>query len=206
MATQTPERTAAHRPRHRFTVDEYHRMIEAGILTEDDRVELIGGEVVQLSAMGARHAMSLAYLDDELRGLLAGSAQVRAQLPVTIPEYDEPEPDIAIVRPRLDRYRERHPQPEDILLVIEVSDTSLDADLREKLPMYARTGIPEAWIVNLPRQRVERYTDPEAMSGAYRTMERFRPSQQIASVMLPGVVLAVAEILGVPGSDRREQA
>lgn len=206
MATQTPERIAAHRPRHRFTVDEYHRMIEARILTEDDRVELVDGEVLRLSAMGARHGACVGDLTESLAPLVAGRARLRVQLPITIPHYDEPEPDVVIARIRADRYRRGHPKPEDVLLVIEVSDTSLESDLREKLPVYARAGIPEAWIVNLPGRAIERYSDPDPASGVYRAVERFRPGQQIASVVLPSVVIPVAGILGVPGSDHPGQA
>ena len=199
MATQVQQQAVrTGRSRHRFTIRDYHRMIEAGILDENDKVELVGGEVVEMSAMGGRHAGCLAYLDDELRAPLAGRAQVRQQLPITIPHYDEPEPDMALVRPRADRYRRGHPGPEDVLLIIEVSDTTLAYDRGEKLHVYASAAIPETWIADLATREggVERHSDPDPDTGAYRIVRRFGREETVTSPVLPGVALPVRDILG----------
>src|SRR5207247_3212709 len=144
----------AHR---RFTVDEYYRMAETGILAEDDRVELLDGEIVEMSPIGPRHAATVTRLDHLFNRLVGDRAIVRAQNPVRLDGYSEPEPDIALVTPRADFYRAEHPTPRDILLIVEVADTSLRYDRHTKLPGYARAGVPEAWLVDLTADRVERY-------------------------------------------------
>lgn len=206
MVTRTQRAATAEPPRHRFTVDEYHRMIEAGVLDADDRVELVDGEVVEMSAMGAQHVNAVEYLDDELRGPLEGRARVRAQLPVTIPDFDEPEPDISVVRLRPDRYRGIKPGPEDILLLIEISDATLAYDVGVKMPRYASAGIPETWIVDLTARgdAIYRHSDPVPEEGRYRTVTRFGRDEHISSVVLPGLSLPVDEILGSgePGPSR----
>jgi Uma2 family endonuclease len=120
------------------------------------------------------------------------------QLPLTIPDYDEPEPDVAVCRFREDEYARSHPTPADALIVIEVSDSTLDDDLRVKLPVYARAAIPEAWIADLTRRgdAVSRYSDPDPSSGQYRTVARFRRGEEIRSAVLPGLALPVDAVLG----------
>jgi Uma2 family endonuclease len=147
----------AHR---RFTVDEYHRMAEAGILGEDDRVELLDGEIVQVSPIGARHAATVSRLEHLFHHLAGNRAIVRGQNPVRLDNYSEPEPDIALVAPRDDYYAADHPVPRDVLLIVEVADTSLRYDRHRKLPSYARAGIPEVWLVDLTLDRVERHREP----------------------------------------------
>lgn len=180
--------------RRLFTTDEYDRMAEAGILGEDDRVELIGGEVVRMAAMGARHAGCLTDLTRLLPSRLGAPTLLRVQLPVAIPDFDEPEPDLAIVRPRGDAYREGHPTPPDVLLLIEVSDSTLEFDRRVKIPLYARAGIPEAWLVELRNEAIERHTEPSP--EGYRSVRRFRRGETVTSAALPSLVLAVDEVLG----------
>jgi Uma2 family endonuclease len=182
--------------RRRFTVDEYHRLAECGVLGEDDRVELIGGEIVRMAAMGARHAACVTGLTELLVPRLAGVAVVRVQLPVAIPEHDEPEPDIALARPRPDRYAAAHPQPRDILLVIEVADTSLSYDREVKLPVYARAGVPESWLFDLAGRGIERHTEP--VPEGYRRVARAGRGERLASTVLPDLRFDADELLGPP--------
>lgn len=188
---------------HRFTTDEYNRMHEVGILDEDDRVELIDGEVLAMSAIGSRHARCTVYLDDGLRERLPrGAYTIRVQMPLSIPPYDEPEPDVAVVRWREDLYEDAHPGADDTLLVVEVSDVTYRRDRYTKLARYAAAGIPEVWIADLGGngerrgEGVERHTDPNPASGAYRTSARLVRGERIESVALPGLSLPVSDILG----------
>ena len=146
--------------RHRFTVDEFHKMGEAGILTEGHRVELVSGEIVEMAPIGIAHAACVRELDEWLQAVLRGEAIVSAQQPLRV-EYDgEPLPDIAILRSRADRYRSSHPTSADALVVIEVADSSVLYDRNVKSRMYARARIPEYWVVDLPRQSVAVFLSP----------------------------------------------
>ena len=128
--------------RHRLTVDDYHQMAEAGILADDDRVELIEGEVLDMSPIGSLHAALVAMLSQYLAQQAAGRATVWAQNPIHLDETNEPQPDIALVTPRPDFYASAHPTPADTLLVVEVAESSLAYDLGVKVPLYARHGVP----------------------------------------------------------------
>lgn len=152
--------------RRHFTVDEYHRMAKAGILHEDDRIELIEGELIEVAAVGSRHMACVMDLGDLFHDQLRGRARVSIQNPVRLSSRSEPEPDLAILRPRPDRYRRSIPQPEDVLLLIEVSDTTLAYDRGRKLPLYAAAGIPELWIADLPRRRFLIHRQPSGRSYA----------------------------------------
>ena len=154
--------------RWRFTVHDYHRMGEAGILHEDDRVELIEGELVEMTAIGTRHFSCVNRLTRMLVMNVGDEAIVSVQNPVRLNEYNEPQPDFTVIRPR--DYRESLPKPEDVLLLIEVSDTTLAYDRGVKLPLYARAGIREVWIVDLPGETIERHTDPS--EEGYRRADR----------------------------------
>lgn len=196
MTTQTQQPPLVEGARWRFTTDEYHRMIDAGVLGEDDRVELIGGEVVRMAAIGARHGECITDLTEGLALPLAGRARLRIQLPITIPGYDEPEPDVVIARLRPEGYGRSHPGPADVLFLIEVSDSSLSYDRRVKLPIYVRAGIPESWIVDLGGDALERHTDPDPATGAYRTVARIGRGDRLASAVLPDLVLHADAVLG----------
>lgn len=198
MSTQTRYPVATPRPRHRFTVEDYRRMIEVGILGEDARVELIGGEVVRMSAMNARHGAAIRQLDKRLQRTLGETASIGVQLPITIPPYDEPEPDVAVLRAREDEYALAKPTPADALLLIEVSDSTLAYDRDVKLGIYARAGIPESWLVDLtPRgDAIERHTEPDPATGTYRTVARFGRGEEVTSTVLPRIRLPVDAILG----------
>ena len=186
METETQELT-----RRRFSVYEYHRMGEAGILHEDDRVELIEGEIVEMAAIGTKH---FACVNGVTRLLVRGvgdAAIVSVQNPVRLDEHTEPQPDLTVLRVR--DYKESLPMPGDVLLLIEVSDTTLAYDRGVKLPLYARTEVREVWIVNLAGEVIERYTDPSGDS--YRRVERVRRGETIESAALPELSLSVEAVL-----------
>jgi Uma2 family endonuclease len=166
-------------PIARFSVEQYHRMIESGAFTEDDRVELIEGWVVQQMAKGPGHEYSVGQGEDLLRARVPAGWHVRNQAPITLTS-SEPEPDLAVVRGDRGAYRRRHPAPSEVALVIEVSDTSLDTD-RIKGKTYGSAGIAEYWILNLVERRVEVYTRPDAASElGYGSQAMFRANETIA--------------------------
>ena len=178
--------------RHRFSVEDYARMGEAGILTAADRVELVAGEVREMSPIGPSHAGIVDLLAELLFARLAGAAQVRTQGPVRLSRDTELEPDVALLRRRDDYYRRRHPEAGEILLVIEVADSSLPYDRGEKMPRYARAGIPEAWLVDVTAREVTIYSvpEPDGYAGA-RVVRRGEQivSATIAALRLPSTAL-----------------
>jgi Uma2 family endonuclease len=179
--------------KRRFTVDEYYRMAEIGILSEDDRVELIEGEIIDMAPMGDRHANCLRRLDTLLNRRLRETALVSTQCPIHINDLTEPEPDIALLKMRDDFYAE-HPRAQDVLVAIEVSYPSTEYDRGVKLPLYARAGITEAWLVDLIEETIEVYTQP--VNGEYRRTERVKRGEPLASLAVPGLELAVNDVLG----------
>lgn len=179
--------------RRAFTVEEYCRMAEAGILGQDDRVELIDGEIVEMTPIGDRHAVCVRRLDAILQARVAGRAVVSVQSPVRLSERSEPQPDIALLRFRADFYP-RHPGPADVLLLIEVAEASLEIDRAVKAPVYARAGIPEVWLVDLAGEAVEVFRAPGP--GGYGRVERVGRGGRVAPEGLPDLGLAVDEILG----------
>ncbi len=146
--------------RHRFSAEDFHKMAEAGILGEDDRVELIRGEVVELSPIGKRHAYVLNTLVD-LLSPLRSNAVLSVQNPLVLFPDTEVYPDLVLLRPPRTQYRDRLPEAKDVLLVVEVAETSLDHDLKVKLPLYAKAGIPEVWVVDLVREKVHVFRKPQ---------------------------------------------
>jgi Uma2 family endonuclease len=184
--------------RRRFTVEEYYKMAETGILHEDDRVELMDGEILELSPIGSRHAACVKRLLAALPQVIGSEAIVSAQDPVRFSDDTEPQPDVALLKPRDDFYAEAHPGPEDVLLLIEVSDTTLDYDRGEKLKLYADNGIPEYWIADLTSNRVDAYSRP--VNGEYRNLNRFGPGETVTSNAIPNLSITVDAILGPPAS------
>jgi Uma2 family endonuclease len=180
--------------RRHFTVDDLYRMAEAGILTEDDRVELIEGEVVEMSPIGSRHSGCVMRLTTLLTEQLGRSVVVNVQNPVILHEQAGPQPDLAALKPRADFYSESHPTSEDILLIIEVADTSVDYDRHVKIPMYARALIAEVWLIDLTQDVIELYQQPE--NGAFKQISIIRRGQALASAMLPSLQLNADDILG----------
>jgi Uma2 family endonuclease len=179
--------------RRRFTVDQYHQMGEVGILKDDDRVELIEGEIIDMTPIGVRHAQCVAKLTRALVLQLERSALVWAQNPVRLSNKTEVQPDIALLRNRDYSVDESAPGPEHILLVVEVSDSTLAYDEREKLLLYARAGIPEYWLVNLKENVIEVYSDPAG--DEYQTVEQARPGDALAVPGFSGVTVSVLDIL-----------
>jgi len=180
--------------RRSFTVAEYERMGQIGIFSEDDRVELVCGEIIEMSPIGERHAACVDFLTQFITLRLRRDAIVRVQNPVQLDDYSEPQPDIAVLKRRDDFYRRAHPRPEDVLLVIEVSDSPLEYDRKVKTPLYAGAGIPEAWLVNLPEERIEVYSDPAG--GEYQTARSYARRQKLQSHTLTSLRLSVSQVLG----------
>jgi Uma2 family endonuclease len=147
--------------RHRLTVADFYRMAEAGIFGEDDRVELIEGEIIDMAPIGPEHTSSVKRLNRLFDRAAGEQAIVSVQDPIRLDEHNEPEPDLALLRYREDFYRNAHPGPKDVLLLVEVAETSLRYDREIKLPLYAKHGIPEVWIVDLEKRRLEVYRRPE---------------------------------------------
>lgn len=170
----------------RFTIEEYHRLIELGFFPEGDRTELIQGEAIQMVPKGKPHAVCCMNLNEQLILLLSGQAKIRCQDPITLANHSEPEPDFTLVRNRDDNYLSHHPMPDDILLVIEIADSSLDYDRQVKLPLYAEAGIYDYWIVNLLEKQLEIYTTPYQKSTGtfdYRQKQVKLPNE---TVSIPG--------------------
>ncbi len=164
----------------RFTIDEYHRLVELGFLTENDRIELINGEIIQMAAKGTRHTTCCRNLLEELVLLVVGKAKLQCQDPITLPSNSEPEPDFAIVRKNHDNYLSSHPNQSDVLLVIEIADSSLKYDQEVKLPLYAEAGISDYWIFNLVENHLEAYNEPyQELQGnfGYSVRRIFLPNQ-----------------------------
>ncbi|MCB0522110.1 MAG: Uma2 family endonuclease [Lewinellaceae bacterium] len=143
-----------------LTVSEYHKMAEAGILNEDDRVELIHGEIIEMSPIGSRHSGHVKRILKLLVQLLDDKATIGVQDPIVIDDFSEPEPDLSILEFREDFYEKEHPRPHQVFLIIEVADSSLYYDRTTKLPIYAEAGIPECWIVNIEDEQIEIHKTP----------------------------------------------
>ncbi len=185
--------------RRRFTVDEYRRMLESGILAEDDRVELINGEIVEMAPIGSRHAACVRRLNNLFSRQVGDRAVVGVQDPVRLDEYSEPQPDLTLLRPRPDYYAGGHPGPEDVLLVVEVAETSAEYDRQIKVPLYARAGIREVWLVDLAASAVEVYREPTP--EGYRQVRRFGRGETLSPAALPEITVAVDDLLA-PGNSR----
>jgi Uma2 family endonuclease len=180
--------------KHLFTVEQYERMIETGILTKYDRVELIEGEIVEMSPIGNHHAACVARLTELLGEKVARRAIVWVQSPIVISPNSQPQPDIALLKRRDDFYARSRPTPDDVLLLIEVSDSTLKYDRQVKMPLYAREGIEEFWVVNLQDDEIEIHARPTG--GAYQLVRRLGRGETVNSENVPGLVLEVDSMLG----------
>ncbi len=176
----------------RIAVGEYHRMIEAGILGEDEPVELITGILVAMTPQGSRHAVVIQRLTAALVRAVGDDLAVRPQLPLTLSEDSEPEPDLAVVRAS-DAPLEG-PHPRSALLVVEVAGDSLRLDRQSKAVLYARAGIPEYWIVNLAESSIEAHFDPDPVTGGYRSSAVLAPGETLAARSVPSVTIDVARL------------
>ena len=174
---------------YRFTVKAYHRMAEADVFAPDDRVELLDGRVYDMAPVGSRHAACVNRLSALLAAAIGGRAILSVQNPIYLDDRSEPQPDLALLRPRSDFYSGEHPHPSDVLLAVEVAEATLEYDLYEKLPRYLEAGIPEVWVVDVVREVVHLGTT----TAAPRTIAR---GETVAPEAFPDVVLEVAAILG----------
>ena len=179
--------------RRTFTVDEYHQMAKTGILTEEDRVELINGEIISMSPINSPHAGHVKRINALFSRLVGSQAIVSVQDPLVIPDVSEPEPDVMLLKPRDDFYTRAHPQPDDVYLLIEVADLSLLIDREIKLPVYAQAQVAEVWIVNLADQQLEVYRSPA--EGEYREKTIVKPG---GTVTVPhfSLTVAVTDLMG----------
>ena len=169
-------------------------MAEVGLLSEDSRVELIEGEIVEMSPIGSMHAGTVKRSSALLNRKLADIAIVSVQNPIRINDFSEPQPDIALLKPRKDFYSKSHPTPEDVLVVIEVADTSVHYDRNVKLPLYARAGIPEAWLMLLARAVIEIHSQPK--NGKYQKVQRLKRGKTVISPTIPKFSCRVEDLLG----------
>ena len=179
--------------RRPFTIAEFDQMVEAGILREDDRVELIDGEIVTLSPIGRRHAACVRKLTRNLDRLLGDRTQLSVQNPVAIPDWSEPNPDVALLVPRADFYANAHPGSRHIQVLVEVADTSLVYDTEVKAPLYARAAIRELWIVDLKARRILVYTHPRA--GKYARARTYGAGERYTSQRFAGITFVVDDLL-----------
>lgn len=185
--------------RYRFTVDQYHQMGEVGIFSPDCRVELIDGEIFVMSPIDPWHAGVVNWLNHRFVTGLGGRAVVHVQNPTIVDRRSEPQPDLMLLKPREDFYRTAHPTPEDALLVVEVANPSLAHDRRRKLPLYARTGVSEVWIVNRRADAVDVFRGPSR--EGYRDQFRCERGEELAPAAFPDLRLSVDDILGPPPPD-----
>ena len=181
--------------RRRFSVKEYHRLIEVGILTKEDRVELLEGEIVEMSPIGDPHQGTVDRLNRLFTSRLGEQVIVRVQGPILLASVEsEPQPDVALLVPRQDFYTTRRPEPADVLLAVEVMDSSVGKDRRVKLPLYARAGLREVWLVDLNTERVEVYRRPG--SSGYAESRVLQPGERLAIQAFPDVAFTAADLFG----------
>ena len=193
MAVAAERERVADIHRYRFTVDEFARMGEAGIFHEDDRVELIDGEILEMTPIGPPHAWIVDRLNELIMTRLAGRVHVRIQNPVRLGSHTEPQPDLVVAR-RSNAYADRHPEPGDMLLVIEVADSSLRYDRLEKVPRYGRAGIPETWLVDVEAGAVTLYTEPGP--DGYARQQVRRRGDELVSTSVPELGFTVDDVFG----------
>jgi len=171
--------------------EEYDRLVASGGFQPGSRVQLIRGEIVEMAPQGAGHATGIRLAQTQLERLFTHGFDVRAQLPLALGRWSEPEPDVAVVRGSIHDYRERH--PDGAVLVVEVADATLDFDRTRKQQVYAEAGIAEYWIVNLVDRMLEVYRDPQG--GAYRRTRRLNPDDVVSPLAAPGNTVRVADLL-----------
>lgn len=175
--------------RHRLTVNDYHRMGEVGIIGQNTRVELVGGDVIDMAPIGSTHAGMVRRLEKMLHDSIADSAIISVQNPVVLNQHSEPQPDLAVLKMRNDFYAAAHPEASDILLIIEVSDTTLRYDLETKLPLYAQAEIPEVWLIDIANSSAELFRNPGRQG--YQEIEKPVPGTYIESILLPTLAIPV---------------
>ncbi|MBX6772277.1 MAG: Uma2 family endonuclease [Chloroflexi bacterium] len=180
--------------RRRFTIREFEQMVQAGIFTEDDRLELIAGEIVEMTPIGRRHAACVVRLTHLLMRSFGSDAQVSVQNPLQLDEENQPQPDLMLLVPRVDFYAAGHPRPADVLLLVEVAESSREVDRTVKLPLYARYAIAEVWLVDLEGGTLTVAREPGA--EGYRFLRSLGRGERLSPLAFPDRSLAVADILG----------
>lgn len=181
-------------PIHRLTVEDYYSMMRIGVLREGSRIELLNGQLVDMLAVSPFHAGSVDFLGETFLELSSDRWITGIHNPVHLGRYDEPQPDLLLLKLRPDYYSTSHPEADDVFLLVEVSDVTLLTDREEKVPTYARAGIPEVWIVNLPERLVEVFLRPA--NGAYTVCHKIRPGQPLAPAAFPDAAIDTAALLG----------
>lgn len=186
----TPIQHTPHR--HSYSVDDYYRMAEAGILRPGDRVELIEGEIIDMVPIGSRHAAAVKRIAHVFRQMLGERACLSVQDPIRLGQYSEPQPDIAVLRRRDDFYAAAHPGPNDVLLIVEVADSTLRFDRDIKLPLYARYGIPQVWLADIEHAQFTIHTDPQ-LGGYAHTRALTTPTR----IEVPGIAGVTVDLTGL---------
>lgn len=180
--------------KRKFTVKQYQKMAESGILTEDDRVELLRGEIIEMSPIGRRHAACVNQLVRLFTQLLGTRVIVSPQNPVELDDTSQPQPDIALLQTRADFYESGHPQSSDIFLLVEVADTTVEIDREIKIPLYAEDNIAEVWLIDLNAQCIEVYQQPTPTG--YQSIQKFQRGQTLSIQAFPDLEIMVDEVLG----------
>jgi Uma2 family endonuclease len=188
--------TAPALSRHKLSLDEFHRMIEAGIFTPEQRIELLEGELFDMPPIGPAHSSKTNRLTRILVQAVGSKGIVSVQNPIMLGENSEPQPDVTVLRPREDFYEATHPSAEDVLLVVEIADTTMVHDRSYKVPLYARWGIPEAWLIDVTRSQLEIHRQPK--QGRYCQIHLAQADEHIALSQLPEVEIALGHIWGYP--------
>jgi len=176
----------------KFTTEQYHLMHEAGVFAEGDRLELINGEITEMSPIGRKHAACVARLTKVFELKLGDRTIIWSQNPIRLVDNSEPQPDLAILKLRSDFYEDSLPIPTDILLIIEVADSTLTYDRETKMPLYASAGIPEMWLFDLNRKIIEGYSQPSALG--YKRMQRYEQNDEFSMLAFPDVTFAWNEL------------
>jgi Uma2 family endonuclease len=177
-----------------FTVEEYYRMGETGILGEDDRVELLEGEIVNMTPIGLQHIACVNRLNMLFTALLGKSVIVSVQNPVVLSDISVPQPDVTVLRPREDFYSSSYITPADVLLLVEVADSSIGYDRAYKIPLYAKAGVAEVWLVDVQARTVTIYNQPDP--GGYRITTQAQANQALMSQSIPTIAVNVSDIIG----------
>jgi len=193
MVQAQPNPQLDYLPQRRWTVDEYHRMIAAGILNSSDRVELLDGHIIEMVPQQPPHASTTSSFGNDFVMLFAGKAWVRQQLPITVAPNSEPEPDIAVVKIDSKRYRDRHPTPEDVYLLVEVADSILSCDRDRKVQIYAKANIPEYWIIDVNQRQVLVFR--QSVGETYQMQQVLGVADAITPLSFPEITVQLAELL-----------
>lgn len=178
---------------YRFSVADYHLMLETGVLNEDSQVELLNGEIINMSPIGKRHSAKVKKLRALLGKQLAEAVVIGVQDPIQLDDYSEPQPDLSVLKPRADYYEAAHPLPSDVFLIIEVADSSAAVDREVKLPAYAQAGVAKVWLVDLTKDRIEVRSNP--YNGVYQEARIVQRGQEVISKTLPQLKLQADDIL-----------